>query len=292
MQLRIRPRRSVLYMPGSNSRAIEKARQLPADCLILDLEDSVHPDEKAAARNLVIAAVKQGGFGQREVVIRTNGLETPWGRKDLELAIESKADAILLPKVETAADIETTAELLSKAGANHIAIWAMAETARGISDLDAITRDQSRLEVIVIGTSDLGKELRVATSGQRTGLIHALSAAVLAARANGLDIIDGVHTALDDTEGFEAACRQGRELGFDGKSLIHPRQIAAANKIFGISESAADQARELVSVWREASAAGKGVIVHRGQLIEQLHVDEAKRVLTLYAQLSAGDRQD
>ena len=291
MSSRIRPRRSVLYMPGSNSRAIEKGREIAADCLILDLEDAVHPDAKAAARDQVLAAVKQGGFGHREVVIRINGLGTPWGAEDLQLAAQSEADAILLSKVESGAEIEAASELLSRRGTAKMAIWAMAETPRGIIDLDMITRNQSRLEVIVMGTSDLTKELRIRSADQRSGLIHALSASLLAARANGLDIIDGVHLTLDDAEGFDAACRQGRELGFDGKSLIHPRQIAAANKIFGISQAEVDHAREIETAWREASAAGKGVIVVRGQLIEQLHVDEAKRLLILYSQMSAREQQ-
>ncbi len=292
MSSRLRPRRSVLYMPGSNSRAIDKGREIAADCLILDLEDAVHPDAKTAARDQVIAAVNQGDFAHREVVIRINGLETPWGQDDLRLAVRSGADAILLPKVESASEIEAVTDMLNRHGTAQMSVWAMAETPRGILDLDVITRNQSRLEVIVMGTSDLSKELRTGSAGRRSGLIHALSASVLAARANGLDIIDGVHLTLDDDEGFESACRQGRELGFDGKSLIHPRQIALANRIFGISQAEADHAREIETAWREASAAGKGVTIVRGQLIEQLHVDEAKRLLTLYSQMSARNERN
>ena len=267
MSQRLRPRRSVLYMPGSNDRALAKARELPVDCVIMDLEDAVSPDMKVSAREQVIEAVNAGNFGHREVVVRINALDTEWGLEDLKQVAKSPADAILLPKVESAEPIETTAGLLSRTGAGEIAIWIMAETPRGILDLDAIVRDQPHVKVVVLGTSDLAKDLRIPASAGRPGLLTALGLAVLAARANGLDIIDGVHLALDDAEGFEAACRQGRELGFDGKSLIHPRQIAAANKIFGIPESAAEHAREIESAWRDAKAAGQGVTVVRGRLV-------------------------
>jgi citrate lyase subunit beta/citryl-CoA lyase len=289
---RLRPRRSVLYMPGSNARALAKARELPVDCVIMDLEDAVSPDAKIAAREQVIEIVNAGNFGHREVVVRINALDTEWGLEDLEQVIASAANAVLLPKIESAEPIEATRGLLSRAGAGDLSIWIMAETPRGILNLDEIIRRQPHVEVVVLGTSDLAKELRLPASTGRSGLLPALGSAVLAARANGLDIIDGVHLALDDAEGFEAACRQGRELGFDGKSLIHPGQIAAANEIFGISESAAEHAREIESAWRDASAAGQGVAVVRGRLVERLHVDEARRVLTLYSQMNARDEQE
>jgi len=277
-------------MPGSNNRAIAKARELPADCLILDLEDAVDPTKKAAARENICSEIEQGGFGHREVIVRINALNTPWGRDDLISAAGSGADAILLPKVESAADIQSACDLLDSVDASEMPVWAMAETPRGIINLDSIAGHE-KLDVIVMGTSDLAKDLRVSPLGDRLGLLHALSSAVLAARANGVDIIDGVHLALDDADGFLAACAQGHELGFDGKSLIHPRQIAPANEIFGISQSEAEHASEIVTAWQEASAGHKGVIVVRGQLVEQLHVEEAQRLLKLHAKITEREQQ-
>ncbi|HJP05003.1 MAG: CoA ester lyase [Chromatiales bacterium] len=283
MKQTIRPRRSVLYMPGSNARALEKARELPADCLILDLEDAVAPDAKAAARDQVVEALQGGGYGNRELVVRVNDPNSELGETDIDAVGAAGADAILLPKVETAETISIAGDTLNSAGAPPaLPIWIMAETALGILHLDNIVAHQPRLAAIVMGTSDLAKQLRVSPHGSRAGLVHALSQAVLAARAHGLDIIDGVHLALDDADGFRDACKQGRELGFDGKSLIHPRQIATANECFGISEADAESAREILAAWETASQAGSGITVVRGQLIEQLHVDEAQRVLTIF----------
>jgi len=284
MNPEIRPRRSVLYMPGANTRALEKARELPADCLILDLEDAVAPESKQMARKQVHAALKAGGYGRRETIARINGLDTPWGEDDLRTMARAGADAILLPKVESAATIKKASHILGDAGAPAtLSLWIMAETPRGVLDLDAIVADQPRLEVIVMGTSDLAKEMRLPTAGNRTGLLHALGHCVLTARAHNLDIIDGVHLALDDAEVFRESCLQGRTLGFDGKSLIHPRQIPAANECFGISEAEAANAREIVEAWQQARAENRGITVLDGQLIEQLHVDAAERILAIYA---------
>jgi citrate lyase subunit beta/citryl-CoA lyase len=283
MSTTIRPRRSVLYMPGSNARALEKARTLPADALILDLEDAVAPEAKEAARSKVAASVRAGGYGHREVVVRINGADTPWFQEDIAAIAACGADAVLLPKVESAVTIEEAIRRLGQGGAPaDLPLWIMAETPRGVLHLEQIISTHPRLAVIVMGTSDLAKEMRVSPAGDRAGLMHALGHCILAARAQGLDIIDGVHLALDDSEGFAAACRQGRELGFDGKTLIHPRQIETANDCFGVSAEAAANAREIVTAWQQARAAGDGITVVQGQLVEQLHVDEAERLLAIH----------
>jgi citrate lyase subunit beta/citryl-CoA lyase len=289
MQVSIRPRRSVLYMPGSNSRAIEKSRSLSADCLILDLEDAVSTNEKQTARDQVTSAVQAGGFGHREIVVRINALNTPWGTDDLNVVANLDIDAVLIPKAESHDDIDAVANILTQAGATELPIWIMAETPRGIINLNTIAA-HPRVTVIVMGTSDLAKDLHVSPLGDRAGLQYALGAAIMAARAQGLDIIDGVYLDMNDIKGFEHACEQGRELGFDGKSLLHPRQISPANNAFGISQASADQAREIVDAWQAAREENKGVIVVHGRLVEQLHVDEAQRILHLYALLKERDK--
>ena len=277
-----RPRRSVLYMPGSNASALAKARGLPADGLIFDLEDSVSPNTKAEARRQVVAAVSGGGYGPRETVIRVNRLSTPWGQDDLKAVAQSGADACLLPKIESQDQVHEALQLLDAAGAPaSLSVWIMAETPRGILDLDAIAAATPRLDVIVVGTADLAKALRTDFGGDRHGLLASLSACVLAGRAHGLDILDGIHLQLDDAAGFTAACEQGRRLGFDGKTLIHPRQIATANQVFGISDSALGRAEAILAAWEAAEQSGQGVTVVDGRLVEQLHVDEARRVVAL-----------
>jgi citrate lyase subunit beta/citryl-CoA lyase len=278
----IRARRSVLYMPGSNARALEKARDLPADGLILDLEDAVAPDAKDLAREQVRAAVSEGGYGNREVVIRINALETPWGQADLEALGNVGAAAILLPKVENPNQVNKLASHLDSSN-SAATIWVMAETPRGILNLDAIAGANPRLKVIVMGTSDLAKELRIDPSAGRLGLLVALSQSVLTARAHGLDILDGVHLGLEDNAEFRGTCEQGRTLGFDGKTLIHPRQIATANAAFGISDAQVSRAEAILAAWELARKSGQGVAVLDGKLIEQLHVDEARRALALRA---------
>lgn len=282
MTAQFRPRRSVLYMPGSNARALEKARELPADCLIFDLEDAVAPEAKESARDQVVAAIKAGGYGHREIIIRVNGLDTVWAQDDLRAAATAGADAVLLPKVESTTTITEAAAWLDDAGApTNLPIWIMTETPRGVLDLDSIVAGQSRLQVIVMGTSDLARQMRIASDGDRTGLMYALGSCLLTARARGIDIIDGVHLALDDAEGLRIACQQGRELGFDGKSLIHPRQIAIANEHFGVSTAEAANARKIVAAWQAARKEGLGITVVDGRLVEQLHVEEAERVLAI-----------
>ncbi len=278
-----RPRRSVLYLPGSNARALEKAASLPVDALILDLEDAVLPAAKAAARSAVLTAVNAGRFGHREVVIRINGLATEWGHTDLAAAAASGADGILLSKVDTAHNVLEAVDLLDKSKApDSLRLWCMAETPRGVLDIDVIARCTPRLEVVVMGTADLGKALRIPEHPTREGLIPALARCVLAARAAGVDILDGVFTRLTDAPGFRLECMQGRQLGFDGKTLIHPGQIDASNEIFGVSAAEAAAAAELIAAWESAAAGGAGVAVVAGQLVERLHVEEAQRQLALY----------
>lgn len=276
-------RRSVLYMPGSNQRAIDKARGLPADCIIIDLEDAVAPEAKEIAREQALNALRIGGFGRREVAIRVNGLDTRWGEADLKAVAVSGATAVVLPKVENATTVATTIEILQAAGgAAEIAIWIMTETPRGVLELDRILNDAPRVQVIIMGTTDLASALRVSPLSERKGLQHALGHCVLSARTHGVDIIDGVHLALDDAEGFEAVCEQGRILGFDGKSLIHPRQIDAANKVFGVTNDEVQGAREIITAWQSARESGSSLAIVRGQLIEQMHIDDAQRVIALF----------
>lgn len=278
-----RPRRSILYMPGSNKRALQKARELPADALIFDLEDAVAPEAKDSARDMAVAAVKSGGYGEREVAIRVNAADTPWWDSDLQAVATSGASAVVLPKVERRSTIQGALRILETAGApKSLGIWIMIETPAGVLNLENIIADQTRLQAIVMGTSDLARDLRVSPLGDRSGLLHSLGHCVLVARAAGIDIIDGVHLALDDTEGYRLACEQGRALGFDGKSIIHPVQIADANSVFGISDAELELAQEIASAWEQARAEERGVTVVRGQLIEQLHVDDAHRVIALY----------
>lgn len=278
----IRPRRSVLYMPGSNARALDKARTLAADALILDLEDAVAPDAKATAREQVAKAVSDGGYGNREVVVRVNGLATDWGADDVAAVAPLPVDAVLFPKVESADEVHQAVAAMDRAGGRpDLPAWIMAETPRGILAIDDIAGSTDRLECIVMGTSDLAKEMRVRHTPERTGFLGPLSMCVMAARAHGLDIVDGVYLDLQDEAGFQAACVQGRDMGFDGKTLIHPRQLAAANQVFMPAAAEVERAGAIIQAWEEARAAGKGVVVVEGRLIENLHVEEARRLLTL-----------
>lgn len=282
-----KPRRSVLYMPGINARAMEKAKTLAADTLILDLEDAVAPDKKEEARALVIAALNGGGFGNRELVVRCNGLDTPWGLDDLIAVAATSAHGVCLPKVESPETIWRVAAELAAAGDMDKVIWAMAETPKGIQAIDEIADADARLAVILMGTSDLAKELRIPHTPARTGFLYSLSRCVVAARAAGLDVIDGVHLDLEDDEGYAAICRQGRELGFDGKSLIHPKQIAMANEVFGPGAAEVAHAQAVLAAWDSAVAEGKAVAVLNGKLVEVLHAEEAKRTLAIAEAIDA-----
>lgn len=280
----IRPRRSLLYMPGSNARALEKARGLPADALILDMEDSVAPDAKQIAREQIGAAIAQGGYGHRELMVRVNALATDWGSADIA-AVASWAqapDALLIPKIDTAEDVREAVAACDAAGIpDSVAIWIMTETPACILNIASVASAHPRLRGMVMGTSDLSKDTRVRHTRDRLGFITALNLCVYAARANGLDIIDGVQLDLEDEELLRYSCEQGRDLGFDGKSLIHPKQVAAANEVFAPSAAEIESAREIIAGFEAAKAEGKGVVVVNGRLVENLHVEEASRQLAL-----------
>jgi len=281
----IRPRRSVLFLPGSISRAVEKARELPADGIIFDLEDAVAPEAKEAARAGVATALGAGGYGPRELILRVNPLETPWGGADLAAAARLPIDAVLLPKVENAGQVRLVFDLLDAAGAPaELAVWCMIETPLGVLAASEIAASGPRLAALVLGTSDLTKDLRARDVKDRLPLMTALGLVLLAARAHGRAILDGVHLDLADADGFAAACRQGRDLGFDGKTVIHPQQIAPANAAFTPTEEEVEQARRIIAAY---SAAGQGAIRVDGRLVEALHVEEARRILALVAAIAA-----
>jgi citrate lyase subunit beta/citryl-CoA lyase len=282
MSVRARPRRSVLYMPGSNARALEKGRGLPADGLILDLEDAVAPDAKATAREQIAAALQQGGYGRREIVVRVNALDSPWGRDDVKALAGSGADALLLPKVESAAMVHELEGLLEAAGApDTLGIQCMMETPLGMLNAKEVASASPRITCLVMGTSDLVKDLQAAHTPERLPVLTSLGLCILAARAYGIAIVDGVYLDLDDAEGFAAHCRQGKELGFDGKTLIHPKTIATANELFAPSQQEIDWSHRIIAAHAEATAAGKGVVVVDGKLVENLHVENAKRLVAL-----------
>ncbi len=286
-QATARPRRSMLYMPGSNTRALEKARGLPADALILDLEDAVAPDAKTEARQNIVSALTEGGYGQRELVVRVNGLDSPWGQDDIAAIAPTAAHAILIPKVESAEMVREVERLMVGAGASEtMGIMCMMETPLGILRAEEIAGASPRLSCLVMGTSDLVKDLNAKHTSERSPVLTSLSLCVLAARAHGLAVVDGVHLDLNDAEGFEAQCRQGRELGMDGKTLIHPKTVAAANAAFGPSESDVAQAKRIIEAHAEATRAGKGVVVLDGKLIENLHVEDAQRTVALAASIA------
>jgi citrate lyase subunit beta / citryl-CoA lyase len=278
---RVRPRRSALFMPASNARALEKAKTLAADVVILDLEDAVAPGAKPNARAMAAAAVRGGGYGRRELVVRVNGLDTPWGLADIGALAAAGADALLLPKVESPAAVERAVAALAAAGApDGVALWCMIETPRGVLGAEPIAATAA-VAALVVGTSDLAKELRVRALADRSPLLASLALCVLAARAHGRVVLDGVHLDLDDEAGFAAVCRQGRDMGFDGKTLIHPKQIAAANQVFSPSGEEVERARRVIAAHVEALAAGRGLAVLDGQLVENLHAEEARRIIAL-----------
>jgi citrate lyase subunit beta/citryl-CoA lyase len=280
----IRPRRSLLYMPGSNPRALDKARSLLADGLILDMEDSVAPDAKALAREQIGAALAHGGYGHRELIVRINALSTQWGAQDIEAISRFPVapDAVLIPKIDTPQDVTDAITAFERAGCGQdLGMWIMAETPRCILNIAQVAAAHPRLAGMVMGTSDLSKDTRVRHTADRLGFIAALNLCVYAARAYGLTIIDGVQLDLQDEALLRASCEQGRDLGFDGKSLIHPNQVAAANAAFAPSEQEVVAAREIIAGFEQAQAQGKGVVVVNGRLVENLHVEEAKRQLAL-----------
>lgn len=282
MALTIRPRRSVLYMPGSNARALEKGRSLAADGLILDMEDAVAPDAKQTARDQITAAIAEGGYGARELIVRTNGLDGPWGEDDLKAAANMGADAVLLPKVESKAMVDQAIAILDGAGAPaDLPIWAMMETPLGMLHAEEIAFSSPRLQCLVMGTSDLAKDLRAQHTPDRIPFMTSLGLCILAARAAKIAILDGVHLDLADDDGFMASCRQGRELGMDGKTLIHPKTIAMANEAFSPSEDEIAWSKRIIEAHAEAEKEGKGVVLVDGKLIENLHVEGAKQMVAM-----------
>jgi citrate lyase subunit beta/citryl-CoA lyase len=275
-------------MPGANPRALEKARELPADGLIFDLEDAVAPDAKETAREAVAAALAQGGYGKRELVLRVNALDTEWGEDDLRAAASMPLDAVLLPKVESAERVRETVARLDRAGAPPgLVVWCMIETPRGVLAAAEIAGASSRVAALVMGTSDLTKDLRAYDTPGREPLLTSLGLVLLAARAYGLAALDGVHLDLADEAGFAAFCAQGRALGFDGKTLIHPKQIAPANAAFAPSMEEIAQARKIIAAHADALAAGKGIVVVDGRLIENLHVKAARDTVALAEAIAA-----
>ena len=288
----IRPRRSVLYMPGSNGRALEKAKTLAADTLILDLEDAVAPDAKATAREQVCAAVAGGGYGPRELVVRINTLDTPWGEGDLAAAAAAGPEAILVPKVSSPEALVAVGIRLRRLGApDRTRVWAMIETPLAILRAESIAsaaRDvDTRLDCLVMGTNDLAKETRARLVPGRAPMLPWLTTAIAAARAHELDIVDGVYNALADEGGFRAECEQARDLGFDGKTLVHPNQIALANEIFAPAPDEVERARAIIALFERPENANKGAVAMDGRMVERLHADMARRTVAMADAIAA-----
>jgi citrate lyase subunit beta / citryl-CoA lyase len=288
-----RPRRSVLFVPGSNPRALDKARELPADGLIFDLEDAVAAAAKAQARTQVAQLLLEGGYGRRERILRVNALETPWGAADLAVAAALPLDALLLPKVERTDQVHRAQALLDHAGAAaSLALWCMIETPRGVLAAATIATASPRVAALVAGTSDLSTDLHALSAPDRAPLLTSLGLIVLAARAHGLAALDGVHLDLADDDGFAFACHQGRAMGFDGKTLIHPRQLAPANAAFAPNAAEIAWAHRVVAAHREAEDRGDGVVLLDGRLVENLHVADARRVLAIAEAIPHLEAQD
>ena len=281
-----RPRRSVLYMPASNERTLEKAKSIPCDGLIFDLEDSVAPDAKLAARLAACAAADSGAYAPREVAIRINGAETQWHHDDLRAACDAAPDAIVAPKVSSADEVRELADQMAAFSApHHTRLWAMIESPVAILRCEEIASASDRLTVLVMGTNDLAKELYAAHVPGRHPLLTGLGLAVLAARATGRAILDGVYNDVKDREGFLVECRQGREMGFDGKTLIHPGQVAGANAAYAPSAQEVKDARGVLQAWEAGE--GSGVVTYRGRMVENLHVESARRTLAIAEAVSA-----
>lgn len=286
-QVSERPRRSVLFMPGSNARALEKAKSLDADVLVFDLEDAVAPDAKAEARKLVGAALSSGEYGHRELVVRINSIDTNWWRDDLAAVGAHHPAAILIPKVEDAETLEKISDELVWHASDHDAeFWVMLETPMGFLRAEAIAQSHDRLSTFVIGTNDLIKELRGRHTTSRQPVMTALGLAMLAARAYDLSILDGVFNDFKDADGFEFECAHAKDMGFDGKTLIHPGQVEAANRIFSPSDAELDEAHRMIAAFEAAQAENKGVAVLDGRMIEELHLAAARRMVALAEALS------
>ncbi len=277
----LRPRRSVLYMPAANERALEKAKTIAADALIFDLEDAVAPDAKETARSQAAAAAASSEYGGRELTIRCNGLDTPWGADDLAAAAKAQPSAVVIPKVDSVDYLDAVSAALDSGGASaDVKIWAMIETPTAIFDARALAA-HPRVEVLIMGTNDLAKELRADASSDRSGLLPHLATALLAAREAGKVILDGVFNDIKNTDGFAAECAEGAKMGFDGKTLIHPGQVEIANSTWAPDPDEIDYAQRVIAAFTEAEADGRGVVTVDGRMIENLHVDNARRTLTV-----------
>ena len=283
----LRPRRSVLYMPAANERALEKAQTIPSDALIFDLEDAVAPDAKEQARANAVAAARSGAYGQREITIRCNGLDTSWGAGDIDAAATSTAAAVVIPKVSSVATLDEVSRALDAGGAPvEMRIWAMVETPTAIFDVRAIAA-HPRVNVLVMGTNDLAKELRAAQVPGRAPLLPHLATALLGAREAGVSILDGVFNDVKDPDGFRAECVVGAQMGFDGKTLIHPSQVEPCNDVWAPTEAEVEHARRVIAAFDEAVADGRGVVTVDGRMIENLHVDNAMRTLAVADAIAA-----
>ena len=283
----LRPRRSVLYMPASNERALEKAKAIPCDALILDLEDAVAPDAKETARANAVAAAQSGAYGRREVTIRCNGLDTPWGGDDVAAAAASGAAAVVIPKVGSVEYLDEVTRRLHVAGAPpDLTIWAMVETPTAILDIRPIAH-HPRVNVLVMGNNDLAKELRTGVLPERTPLLPALALALLGAREAGKVILDGVYNDVQDADGFRTEAEQAKAMGFDGKTLVHPSQVEPANAVWAPSPDEIDFSRRVIAAFDDAEAQGRGVITVDGRMIEHLHVENARRILAVADAIAA-----
>ena len=284
----LRPRRSVLYMPGANERALEKAQGIPADALILDLEDAVAPDAKPDARDRVCAAASSGAYGRREIAIRANGLGTPWHDDDLRAIAAAGPDAVVVPKIDSADDVHRIEKALEAGGApDRTRIWAILETPVAMLHAEEICSSSERLAVLVMGTNDLAKELHAAHVPGRQPLLAGLGLCLLAARASGKVILDGVYNDIADADGFVAECRQGVEMGFDGKTLIHPSQVDPCNAAFAPAPDEVERAGRIIAAFEEAEADGRGVVTVDGRMVENLHVEESRRILAIADAIAA-----
>jgi citrate lyase subunit beta/citryl-CoA lyase len=286
----VRPRRSALYMPASNARAVEKARTLPCDVVILDLEDAVAPEMKPDARAAAVAAVRAGGFGRREVVIRVNGLSTQWGANDLAAAVEAGPDAVLVPKINSGADVETYNAALARAPAKT-RLWAMIETCPAMFELMAIAAAsaRTRLTAFTMGINDLAKEMKARQTPERAAFVPFMAMAVAAARAHGLVVLDGVHNEIDDLALLETSCRQGADMGFDGRSLIHPTHLEICNRTYAPPPAEVAWAGAVVAAFADAANEGRGALRVEGRLAERLHLGEAERLIALAAAIQTAD---
>ncbi|OQW55240.1 MAG: malyl-CoA thiolesterase [Proteobacteria bacterium SG_bin9] len=288
----IRPRRSMLFMPGSNARALEKARTLTADGLILDLEDAVAPDAKAVARQQIADAVAAKGFGRREIIIRINGLDTPWWIDDIRMAAKAQPDGVMVPKVASVADLKTISDRVADMGGGmHIKIWAMIESPRAVLRAPEIaaagSEADNRLAGFVIGPNDIARESRIRMVKGRAPMLSLLSSCVIAARAGGIEILDGVYNDFSDLDGFARECEQGRDLGFDGKTLIHPSQIEPCNTAFTPPADEVARARKIAALFDQPENAGKGAVQMDGQMVERMHMEMAKRTIAIADAIAA-----